>query len=107
MTEDMGETIIPGGDAFWKTKAENIQKLKDHARWAAITSDIKNRCKNLARMKTIVNLINSELEKHALIMYPLTPQKCGFKGTVASFHELTVCILKNPDGVSRVEKWEK
>lgn len=107
MTDDMGETIIPEGDAFWKTKAENIQKLRNYARWAAITSDIKNRCRNLARMRSTVELINSHLEKYALIMYPLTPQKCGFKGAVASFHELTMEILKNPDGVSRVEKWKK
>jgi len=103
----MGEIIIPGGDAFWKTKAENIQKLRNYARWATITSDIKNRHRNLARMRITVELLNSQIEKYALIMYPLTPQKCGFKGTVTSFYELTIQILKNPDGVSRVEKWEK
>jgi hypothetical protein len=31
--------------------------------------------------------------------------KCGFKGAVSSFHELTVCIISNPTGVAVVEGW--
>ena len=103
MSDSMGTVIIPGGDDFWTSTAQKIEIIKSCARLA--TQKETDRIKNLATMRVLAESINQQLEKNALIMYPITPLKCGFKGAVSSFHELIVCILSNPAGVALVEGW--
>ena len=101
----MGEVIISGGDNYWKTKKYFLKLVKDFAYRATKTQNIKKRNKNIIKMNKLVDYLNSEFELYDPLMYPLTPLKCGFRGSVSTFHQIMVWIIKNPKGVIAAEKW--
>ena len=102
----MGEVIISGGDNYWKTKKYLLNLVKEYAHRAAVSANnLTKRNRNLAKMNKLVRHLDSEFELYEPLMYPLTPQKCGFKGAVSTFHQVMVWIIKNPSGVVTAENW--
>jgi len=101
----MGDVIIFGRDYFWENKTANIKLVTKFARRAATSKTVKDRLKNLTKMKLLVNYLNNECQLYAPVLYPMTPQKCGFRGSVSHFNELVGWITTNPAAVMAVENW--
>lgn len=100
-----GDIIVRGSDLFWKELPEDLVRIRSCVRWATIRSNLKKRDRNIAKMKELIESLSKDIELYAPLMYPLTPQKCGFKGTVSTFEELEYWIKTNPKGVFNGENW--
>lgn len=100
-----GYVIDKGSDLFWKELPATLSKIRSCARWATMKNNPLRRDRNIVKMKELVDNINRDFELYAPILYPLTPQKCGFKGSVSNFDELEFWINTNPKGVFKAEGW--
>jgi len=100
-----GDVIDKGADLFWKELPIDLSKIRSCVRWATAKNNLSRREKNIVKMKELVSRLNRDFELYAPILYPLTPQKCGFKGSVSNFDELEFWINTNPKGVFTAEGW--
>jgi hypothetical protein len=100
-----GYVIDKGADLFWKELSVDLSKIRSLARWATAKNNPPKRRRNIAKMKELVDSVNRDFELYAPILYPLTPQKCGFKGSVSNFDELEFWMNTNPKGVFTAEGW--
>jgi len=100
-----GYVIDKGADLFWKELPAHLSKIRSCVRWATAKNNPPKRERNIVKMKELINNLNREFELYAPLMYPLTPKKCGFKGSASTFDELEFWIKTNPKGVFYAENW--